>query len=364
MARRGENIYKRKDGRWEGRYMKGRRLNNQIYYGYVYARTFKEVREKLSLIKRDYQNQLFPEGESTGTVAQWVEVWLAKELSFQVKPSTYSSYQYKLRKYVLPYVGSLPVKKLTSQTVQQLIHQLTEEGLSVTTIRTAIQIFKQSFHRTNESSQLYAPIFQGLRYPFAIKKKIRALSRKEQTQLEKKAETSSKGLPILLALHTGLRIGEISALRWSDINFEKKELTVTRTLQRIFHTSGQSKTEICEDFVKSSSSHRIIPLNQKIITLLNRQKETTTSDYVVGKQGHFFEPRTITYQFKKIAHSLHLSTIHFHQLRHTFATRLLEYGADIATVSSLLGHQSVKMTLDIYVDSLMTQRKKWINKLV
>ena len=364
MARRGENIYKRKDGRWEGRYIKGRRLNNQIYYGYVYAPTYKAVREKLTLMKRNYQVQPFLERERTGTVAQWVESWLTKELPFQVKPSTYSSYQYKLRKYILPYVGTLPLKKLTNQTIQQLIHQLTEEGLSVTTIRTVIQIFKRSFYCTNEDNRFYEACFQGLRYPFSIKKKIRALSKKEQNQLEKQAEQATHGFPILLALHTGLRIGEISALKWTDINFKTNELTVTRTLQRIGNPSGQSKTEICEDMVKSSSSHRIIPLNQKMIALLKKKKEGTTSDYVVGKQGHFFEPRTLTYQFKKIIQLLGWSTIHFHQLRHTFATRLLECGADIATVSSLLGHQSVKMTLDIYVDSLMTQRKKWINKLM
>jgi integrase len=363
VARRGENIYKRKDGRWEGRYIRGRRLNNQIYYGYVYAKTFHDVREKLAEKKRLYKNSPLSSNEMNGTVSQWIETWLSEELTFQVKPSTYSSYRYKLKKYVLPYLGELPVKKITKQTIQQLINQLTEAGLSVTTIRTSIQIFKRAFIRTDEVNHLYATVFHGLHYPFSIKKKIRALSKKEQMQLEQEAENTENGLPALLALHTGLRIGEISALKWTDINFEKKELTVTRTLQRIFSKNHSSKTEICEGMVKSAASYRIIPLNNKILTLLKKQKSKQTSDYVVGKTGHFFEPRTLTYQFKKITCALNLQNIHFHQLRHTFATRLLEMGADIASVSSLLGHQSVKMTLDIYIDSLMAQRKKWINKL-
>ncbi|MGM0123241.1 hypothetical protein IGI37_000607 [Enterococcus sp. AZ194] len=363
VARRGENIYKRKDGRWEGRYIKGRRLNHQIYYGYVYAKTFKDVRKKLAIKKREYQNQLVSPNLFTGTVSQWVNNWLVTELPFQVKASTFSSYRYKLNKYILPHLGEMPVRKVTRQTIQSLINLLLEEGLSVSTIRTAIQIFKQSFNRTNKENHGYHAIFQGLHYPFSLRKKIRALSKTDQHQLEKAAETSENGLPILLALHTGLRIGEISALKWADINMKEKKLTVTRTLQRIFRQGAGTKTEIREEFVKSSSSHRIIPLNKKILQCLILQKEKAKGDYVIGTNGQFIEPRTITYQFKKLLQSLNFRSLHFHQLRHTFATRLLELGADVASVSSLLGHQSVKMTLDIYVDSLIGQRKYWINKL-
>ncbi|KAF1295610.1 hypothetical protein BAU15_03450 [Enterococcus sp. JM4C] len=364
MARRGENIYKRKDGRWEGRYIKGRHSDNRIYYGYVYARTYRELKEKLYEMKKYYENNYFTSNELQWTVSKLLDNWMLNELPLQVKPSTLSSYRYKVTKYILPYIGDISIKKLTKNHLQHLIHQLLEEGLSVSTIRLSIQIFKSAFNSTNGVKHLYTAIFQGLHYPFCVKKKIRALSKQEQKGLEQEAMKTEQGLPILLALNTGLRIGEISALKWTDINFEKKELTVTRTLQRIFSTRTQKvipQTEIHEGLVKSTASHRKIPLNEKILRILKNQEKT--SDYVVGKKGHFFEPRTLTYQFKKIARVLNLQNFHFHQLRHTFATRLLELGADISSVSSLLGHQSVKMTLDIYTDSLMSQRKKWIRKL-
>ncbi|MGM0124472.1 hypothetical protein IGI37_001850 [Enterococcus sp. AZ194] len=361
MARRGENIYKRKDGRWEGRYIKGRYSNGRIYYGYVYAKSFREIRESLSEKKRLYNNLIVVSDDRNETVAQLIHKWLSKELNRQVKASTYSSYKYKMERYILPYLGELPINRLTKTHLQQLIDQLTEKELSVTTIRTIVQIFKSAIKSSGLTNPFYDRLFQGLHYPFSIKKKIRALSEKEQALLEKEAQQSENGLPILLALHTGLRIGEISALKWQDINFEKKEITVTRTLQRIFNEQQSSQTVIHEGFVKSSASYRTVPLNEKILRLLKNKKRT--SDYVVGRKGRYFEPRTLTYQFKKIINKLKLPMIHFHQLRHTFATRLLELGADIASVSSLLGHQSVKMTLDIYTDSLMAQRKKWVSRL-
>lgn len=363
MARRGENIYKRKDGRWEGRYIKSRHPDKRIHYGYVYAYSFQEIKKKLLEMKYIYKNTKNKTIIVPCTVKDWIFDWLDKEIIFKVKPSTYSSYQYKLKKYVLPCLGELSVDKIRKYDIQKLVNKLSNDGLSVTTIRTVIQIFKLSLKKLFVSTDIQPNFFEEINYPFFFKKKIRSLSEVEQKKIEKKADTSETGLSVLLALHTGLRIGEISALKWEDINFDKKEITVKRTMQRIFSRSSMTKTEIYEGFAKSPAAHRTIPLNKRILTALNKKRIHNTSEYVVGKNDHYFEPRAITYQFKKIINFLNLPDIHFHQLRHTFATRLLEKGADIASVSALLGHNSVKMTLDVYTDSLMSQRKKWINRI-
>lgn len=364
MARRGENIYKRKDGRWEGRFIKSRRPDNSIRYGYIYARTYKEVKIKLFEKKYQYKTQVKKEVKFKGTMKQWIDIWLDGALASKVKPSTYASYQYKLQQYVSSEIGEVPLVEVTQETIQKLVDRLSDRGLSAYTIRTVIQILKHSLSDAlNYQYLLKNPVFDIV-FPRQLRKKVSALTKNEQTRLEKSAMTSKNGVSVMLALHTGLRIGEISALKWEDIDLEKKELSVSRTLQRILSSRKGRKTEISIGLAKSVSGYRKIPLNKKICEILKNKKKAATSPYVVGENNRYFEPRTLSYQFKKILKRANLANLHFHQLRHTFATRLLEIGADVVSVSALLGHRSAKMTLDIYVDSMMTQRKKWVSRLV
>ncbi|KAF1297556.1 hypothetical protein BAU15_07545 [Enterococcus sp. JM4C] len=364
MARRGENIYKRKDGRWEGRYIIGHHPNGKARFGYIYDRTFREVRRKLREKKQQYQSIIPSSTEYQGTVTQWVQEWLQGSIRRNVKISTYTTYHYKMVHYVCPYFETISLSRLTTATVQGFVDYLSTLGLSATTIRTTIQILKRSLREAIKRNILLIDPFYEVIYPMKIQKKIFALTEEEQASLEKFASQHAKGFPIVLALHTGMRIGEISALKWTDIDLNKGEISVSRTLQRLSSSSLTNETTINEGPAKSPSAHRIIPLNDKIWGLLKEKQKTATSPYVVGHNQHFYEPRTITYQFKKILSKLKLRSIHFHQLRHTFATRLLEKGADIASVSALLGHHSAKLTLDVYIDSLMTQRKKWVNALL
>lgn len=169
---------------------------------------------------------------------------------------------------------------------------------------------------------------------------------------------------ILLALYTGLRIGEISALRWQDVDLSEKNIQVRYTYQRISDVENNNKTTMHLGSVKSLSSQRTIPIANDLLMILKKNYEENKNNcFVFQVKNRPMEPRLLTYHFHRMRKEAGLTTIHFHQLRHTFATRCLEAQGDIASISALLGHSSTKMTLDVYIDTLYEQRICTIEKM-
>lgn len=362
MSRRGENIYKRRDGRWEGRYIRNRRMDGSIHYGYVYARTYKEVREKLLPLKQEinYSRSVSIEKSS---VYDWLKTWLDKR-KHQLKLSTFSTYQYKLQKYVLPVIGKMELAELTKSTIQNLVDTWKNEYmLSASTINSTFQILHKALSVAFKNGYLLVDICEDINLPKKKKKWIRALSQEDQARLEKIALSDSFGLPIMISLYTGLRIGEVSALSWNDIDFDNKVLYVENTYQRIQTSKKNRKTMLIMTDAKSTASQRTVPLTKKLIKLLKREKAKKVGNFLCNCNNRPMEPRLINYHFKSILKKAGLDNIHFHQLRHTFATRCMEANGDIVSISLLLGHSSAKTTMDIYVDSLDKQRRKIISDM-
>ncbi|BBM16988.1 site-specific integrase [Enterococcus avium] len=362
--RRGENIYKRKDGRWEGRYKKGYKANGQIKYGYVYGKAFQEVRIKLYSLKAHYHTQQEIYGESCIPLKEWGEVWL-QEIQNEVKPSTYSSYQYKLTNYVFPFIGHLYLNELTLDVGKDLISEWVERGLQSSTMQVILRITNKFLNHAKERNKLKENPFLAIKLPKASTRKIHALTRKEQGKLEKVALNAKKshGLPTYLALYTGLRIGEISALRWSDIDFDHSLIHVNHTYQRINLRLNKQKTQLLLGSTKTNSGVRIIPMSKSLRKELLKYRRQSKGIFVFSTSEHPMEPRLLTYHFHQIRKKCGLEEIHFHQLRHTFATRCLEAQSDILSVSALLGHASTKLTLDTYADSMMDQRIEVIYRM-
>lgn len=179
MPRKGENIYKRKDGRWEGRYKKGRKANGQLKYGYIYGSTYKEVKHRLYAYKLKYQTLIQLHGESALTYEEWGLMWLTQQQQ-TIKASTYSTYLYKLQRYIFPNLGELPLNQLTSQTIQQLIQEWQMSGLQATTIHVLYQILKKSLKEAVEQRYLVQTPCLHIRLPKKKKKFVRALTRNEQ----------------------------------------------------------------------------------------------------------------------------------------------------------------------------------------
>lgn len=356
--RRGENIYKRKDGRWEGRYHKGRKSNGQIKYGYVYGQTLQEVKQKLYPLKAQYYTITKTQGEAAMTFFEWANYWLPL-VEREVKPSTHASYKHKLTHYILPIIKEVPLNELSSQKCQELVYTL-EQKLSSSSIKVVCHVLNRCLKTACQEGLLAVNPLQKVYIPKGKKNKVHALTKLEQTKLEQAAaRVGSQGLPTILALYTGLRIGELSALQWKDIDLDAQLIHVSHTLQRVPTADDTKETRLMLGSAKTEQSIRSIPIGQKINQLLIKHKQQSRSNsYVFSVNNGPCEPRLMTYYFHKIREMAQLSTIHFHQLRHSFATRCLELKADIPSVSALLGHASAKTTLDCYADTLFEQRKK------
>lgn len=187
----------------------------------------------------------------------------------------------------------------------------------------------------------------------------RVLTRAEQEMLRNSASDSD--LPTILSLYTGMRLGEVCALKWSDIDWDRKTITVRRTAQRIVRSRSSEegkKTMLMIGAPKSMRSHRVIPVPDFVLAQMKKQMKVDAADsFVFGISNRAAEPRTIQRRFKCLMEKLGISGVHFHTLRHSFATRLLELGVDVKTVSVLLGHGSVRTTLDFYAHSLIDQQR-------
>ena len=373
MPKIGKNIYKRKDGRWEGRYIKDRDDSGKIIYGSVYARTCTEVKQKLSscgvkdsspsktVITPDKENIAFSE-----VAAQWLSV-----TSLKVKASTYAGYLNTLERHILPSLGKLKMQKLTSVDIgcfakKKLKSGRIDEkgGLSAKSVRDMLSIIKAIVDFAYDEN-IIANGFTVV-YPKQQPQKMRVLSRQEQALLEAflTADVDIHKLGILLCLYTGLRIGEVCALRWQDISSDYDTLSVRQTIQRVRNTSGgDNKTRILIDAPKSLRSVRDIPIPKFLSPYLRHYGGGGKVYFLCTSESTFTEPRTMQNHFSRSITAANIVDANYHSLRHTFATRCIEAGVDIKSLSEMLGHASVSITLNRYVHSSFDQKREGMNKL-
>lgn len=188
------------------------------------------------------------------------------------------------------------------------------------------------------------------------------LSNKERKKLENYLLDNIKlsNICILLSLYTGLRVGEICGLQWKDIDFRQGSLIVTKTVERISLGNGKTKVVVSEP--KTESSLRKVYMPPFIIELLKAYKDEDEK-YILSGKSKPTEPRTLQYRFEKILQSADIRDMSFHALRHTYATLCIEKGMDIKTLSELLGHSDVKITLNTYVHSSDKLKRKYVKRL-
>jgi integrase len=356
VPKTGSNIYKRKDGRWEGRYIKGRKENGRINYGYIYAKTCSELKQKLRIIPSVSKPQI-PESAKSITFAGVVKQWLSK-VSLKVKPSTYVRYFCILEVHILPFLGEIRVNMIASSDIdcfvkEKLISGRTDGkgGLAGKTVRDMLSIIKNvlNFAYDEKITNIMVNIS---RLP-SRQKAIRVLSRQEQTLLEKVLleDIDVYKLGILVCLYSGLRIGEICALHWQDISIKDGIISVRQTTQRVknLDENGGNKTKIITDFPKSQCSLRDIPIPDFILCYISKFNSNKCEYFLSNGKHQRVELRTLQNHFEKYIKEAGIAPANFHSLRHTFATRCIEAGVDIKSLSEMLGHANVNITLNRYV---------------
>ncbi|MBL1230308.1 site-specific integrase [Enterococcus sp. BWB1-3] len=363
MPKKGENIYKRKDGRWEGRYIKAR-VDNKAKYGYVYGRKYSDVKEKLTILKANHLHVRKSFNLYYVTFGDWICQWMNEEVKKSVKPTTYSKYLHLVHRFILPELGDLRLHKIDKNTLQNFIYVLQSKPLAASSIKNIFILVKKALIQAEAAGNISKNPATAVVLPKGQAKRVRSLSVKEQRALEMQAFQEKGCSAVILALYTGMRIGEISGLTWSDIDFEENLVYVNRTISRITDMdSSEKRTKLFVGTPKTSQSSRIIPLPANLRRYLLEKRMEEQGEYLISCRGKLAEPRVIGYRFSKLLKEAKLPAIPFHALRHTFATRCLEQGVDIASLSRLLGHASIKMTLDTYTDSMMEKRISAMDEL-
>lgn len=352
MARRGENIYKRKDGRWEGRYKNGFKSDGKVRYSSVYGKNYSEVKAVLTSKRAEQKPRYL---KCNFTFEELSALWLESIVN-NVKESTYTNYSMKLEKHILPYFGAIRYEKLTVRIFNDFIAEKLSLGLSPRYVSDICRVIK-SITKFARRKLNYADKAELLSLPKRDKKECKMLNSVQQKLLTNylSDSTSPSNLGIFISAVTGIRIGELCALKWSDIDLEKRIITVTKTMQRIKNIGGKTATKIVITPPKSKTSVREIPVPDVLYSYLTAMHKADNCYILTGKKI-FSEPRTMQYKFKAVLKKLGLPQVNFHTLRHMFATKCVDIGVDVKTLSEILGHCSVELTLNRYVHSSMERK--------
>ena len=357
MARTGENIYKRKDGRYEGRYIKGYDSNGKSKWGYVYARTYSEVKDKLAMCRVNVAHDVQRVG-SDMNLSQWIEKWI--ESQKHIKQTTKTMYYSHLKNHIKNGIGKVKLKKLNEEVVQNFADDLSSE-YAPKTVHAVFSMLKLALTEAHRQKYI-SDIYSSIRLPKVKQKAVRILTQSEQKRLEKAIYESGNryDIGILLCLYTGIRIGELCALTWKNINLNDAVITIDRTVQRVKSTDKNSRTKINFDTPKSHSSTRTIPIPRFLAEELKKYRRN--NGYILRDNGKFTDTRNISRRFKQLLKAVDIEDMNFHCLRHTFSTRALELGFDAKTLSEILGHSSVTTTLNLYAHSLPEHKRREMDK--
>ncbi len=299
-----------------------------------------------------------------------LEIWLNEKKEY-VKTSTYAYYSFEIQNYIIPTMGDIPMVDITEECIQNVVLHWQNEGmanghpLKKSTVQNLVMLMKQVLKYAAKKDLIKEYMVEIHFAPQTSNKRIQVFSQSEQNRLIQAIldELSYKTFGILLSINSGLRIGELCALKWSDIDRVNKLLHITKTLQRIYMQEALPRTQVIITAPKTATSIRDVPLSDKICEVIDMLGDICKEGYVLSNNDQYIEPRTFRKFYTDFLIKHNIDERHFHCLRHTFATRCIENGADYKSVSEILGHATINTTLNMYVHPPMEEKRKCVDML-
>lgn len=299
----------------------------------------------------------------------WIYSWLIEKKDY-IKESTYANYSNNIFNHIIPKLGNYTLNEINHKIIQDFLLELSKNGrkdntggLSEKTIKDITIIVKGSIKKgINEGKIKHIEL--SFNYPKDNKEKsIYILTKYEQNKITNYVldNRNTKNIGFLISLYSGIRIGELCALQWKDIDFKNNKLMISKTIQRVYiKDKDKSISKVIITTPKTKNANREIPVNKDFLEIIKSLK-TDKDNYILSNSDKYIEPRTYRKYFNKILKELKIKHFNFHSLRHTFATNCISLGCDYKTVSELLGHANVNITLNLYVHPRYSQKKKCID---
>lgn len=299
----------------------------------------------------------------------WIYTWLLEKKDY-IKESTYANYSNNIFNHIIPKLGNYYLKELNHKIIQDFLLELSKSGrkdnnggLAEKTIKDITIIIKGSIKKGINEDKI-KNIELTFNYPKDNKEnKLYVLTKREQNKITKYVleNINSRNIGLLISLYSGIRIGELCGLKWEDVDFKKNCLTINKTIQRVYIKDKKKNiSKVIITTPKTKNANREIPINKDFLEILKKVK-SNKNDYILTGNEKYIEPRTYRKHFNKVLDELKIKHFNFHSLRHTFATNCISLGVDYKTVSELLGHANVNITLNLYVHPRYSQKKKCID---
>ena len=368
MAKRRENgegtITRLKSGTYMGRIFLGYKEDGKPNRVSVYDKTKSEVVKKLQELALSKAHGL--KEPSAMPLGRWLVFWLENFKKLKLKPKTYEVYETQAQHNIIPMLGNIPLKNLNSLQIQKFVNDKSEV-LAPATVRKQFMILNSALEKAVANELITKNPCQHIELPPLEQKKIKAFTLDEENKFIEISKDDKLYTLFVVAIDSGLRLGELLALTWNDIDFDGAEINVDKNViygKDYEHKSKNKNVLTVQDRPKTKSSIRKVPLPQRSLKMLKELKVKTNSIMVFAtKTGNYLNPRNVERSFVRIAIEAGIDDCNFHTLRHTYATRLFEVGIPVNVVSKLLGHAKVSTTIDIYISVMPSLKTDAVREL-